>query len=269
MPKSITPQNASYTLRPAIPSDIPFLAAIERSAGQLFRTVGLDSVADDPPMPVEVLEGYLFQGNLWVACIDDTTVRNGVGKEESTTVGKGEVVVGFLAAFPLTATGNGASVNNGNEQRRRGEDGPEQGNPGKKQRRPEQNNEQQNLSTQLIHIAELSIHASHHRRGLGTRLLKYFENDIRTRIKIHNTTSIKSPSPDAHITSQDPRITALSLTTYAPLAFNGRFYRAQGFVDVEPEKILEVVGRRGRELWEEEQRKIVRPEWRCWMVKWL
>ena len=219
MPQSSIRQK--YTLRPAIASDIPHLASIERSAGQLFRTVGLDSVADDEPMPAEVLEGYLSQENIWVASIDNSPEGNGE-------------VVGFLAAFPITVTGHEGSEQ---QQQQLKEE------RGKEQRRPEQ-------PMQLIHIAELSIHASHHRRGLGTRLLNYSKESIKSR-------------------SQDTQITGMSLTTYAPVAFNGPFYRNQGFEVVPPTRILEVVGKRGRELWEEEQKKIVRPEWRCWMVKWL
>jgi hypothetical protein len=36
------------TIRPAIEADLPLLVRIEVEAGQLFRTVGLDEVAEHP-----------------------------------------------------------------------------------------------------------------------------------------------------------------------------------------------------------------------------
>ncbi len=184
----------AYTIRAAQPEDIPKLGAIERSAGQLFKTVGLDAVADDEPMPSEVLSSYLGAGNLWV-----------------TTVG--DEVVGFLAVFPLTKTGATRSSDE-----------------------------------RFLHIAELSVHASHQRKGIAKGLLNHLDGVAR---------------------QSSRRIAGLSLTTYRDLAFNGPFYATSGFEEIEKNEIESVVGMRGRELWEEEQAKIVARERRCWMVKWI
>ncbi|MEU7261855.1 GNAT family N-acetyltransferase [Streptomyces rimosus] len=42
-------------IRPAAPGDLPALRAIERAAGEAFRAVGMDVIADDePPSPAEL-----------------------------------------------------------------------------------------------------------------------------------------------------------------------------------------------------------------------
>jgi hypothetical protein len=69
--------------------------------------------------------------------------------------------------------------------------------------------------------------------------------------------------------SEERRIDGLSLTTYRDLAFNGLFYVKCGFVEIPADQIVEVVGTRGKELWDEEQAKIMSPERRCWMIKRL
>ena len=54
-----------------MPSDGPSLQAIERLAGEKFRLVGLNHVADDEPPSVESLTNYAHAGRSWVA-IDET-----------------------------------------------------------------------------------------------------------------------------------------------------------------------------------------------------
>lgn len=164
-PTSKSTATHTYTIRPGRPEDIPFLDGIERSAGQLFRTVGLDSVADDEPMPPEVLMSYLEAENLWVATVSSpNTEKQEAGRESKTDVeGEGEEVVAFLAAFPITITAS-----------------PPQSQPRSTSKitptristSPQPPN---NPRKTLLHIAELSVHASHHRRGLGRRLLTHFE----------------------------------------------------------------------------------------------
>ncbi len=56
-----------YAIRRARSRDLPKLSAIERQAGEPFREVGLDSVADAEPTAVEVLESALHRDRLWVA----------------------------------------------------------------------------------------------------------------------------------------------------------------------------------------------------------
>ena len=228
----------TYEIRSATVNDIPFLAAIERSAGQLFQTVGLDSLADDDPMPPEVLRSYCEKGNLWVAVVDD----DDDGRSEAESRGEREKEdgqgVAFLAAFPVTVTGKGPA--------------------GSQRLRPRPNDLEEGSTETgsqgvLVHIAELSVHADHHRRGLGKRLMQHFEESVTSR----------QPS-----TSEDV-VLGLSLTTYRDVPFNGPFYARFGFKEVPAADIEKVVGKRGKELWDEEQQKIASPERRMWAVKWV
>lgn len=58
-------------IRAAREADVPALREIERAAGALFRTVGMDAVAEDEPLPSSELSGYVAAGRAWVA-VDDT-----------------------------------------------------------------------------------------------------------------------------------------------------------------------------------------------------
>jgi GNAT superfamily N-acetyltransferase len=49
----------------------PALRLIERRAGEQFRDVGLDDVADDEPTSVEELVEYVHAGRCWVAVDED------------------------------------------------------------------------------------------------------------------------------------------------------------------------------------------------------
>lgn len=62
--------------------DLPRLADIERSAGNLFRTVGLAEVADAEPASLEFVSSVAAAGGAFVATVDDAPV--------------GFVLVGFL-----------------------------------------------------------------------------------------------------------------------------------------------------------------------------
>lgn len=60
----------AITIRPATPEDAPGLQQIELLAGECFREVGLDDVADDEPLPIETLAAYASGGRAWVAADD-------------------------------------------------------------------------------------------------------------------------------------------------------------------------------------------------------
>ena len=60
----------AYIVRPARPDETAELQAIERQAGERFREVGLDDVADDEPLPIETLAAYASGGRAWVAADD-------------------------------------------------------------------------------------------------------------------------------------------------------------------------------------------------------
>ena len=54
-------------IRPARLEDLPFLQRIELAAGALFRTVGMDDIADHPLPTIAALTGYVQAGRSWVA----------------------------------------------------------------------------------------------------------------------------------------------------------------------------------------------------------
>lgn len=53
-------------VRPALPEDGPVLRDIERLAGERFRAVGLDPIADDEPFSLDELTRYANAGRSWV-----------------------------------------------------------------------------------------------------------------------------------------------------------------------------------------------------------
>ncbi len=57
----------SFSIRLAIPEDISKLGPVERSAAAIFRSVGLDWLADGDTMDPAVLEELCSRGTLWVA----------------------------------------------------------------------------------------------------------------------------------------------------------------------------------------------------------
>lgn len=56
-----------YRIRAAGADDLPTLQDIERAAGRCFRDIGMPQVADDEPLPVDVLAEYQRAGRAWVA----------------------------------------------------------------------------------------------------------------------------------------------------------------------------------------------------------
>lgn len=57
-------------IRRAEPEDLAALPAIEVAAGESFRALGMDEIADDPPPSRAVLAGYQADGRAWVATDD-------------------------------------------------------------------------------------------------------------------------------------------------------------------------------------------------------
>jgi GNAT superfamily N-acetyltransferase len=56
--------------REARQEDLPELRDIERRAGELFRELGMDAVADDEPPTISELLPYVRDGRAWVATND-------------------------------------------------------------------------------------------------------------------------------------------------------------------------------------------------------
>jgi GNAT superfamily N-acetyltransferase len=54
-------------IRPARYADVERLVAIERAAGETFRPLGMDAVADDDPGSPEQLRAFVDDGRAWVA----------------------------------------------------------------------------------------------------------------------------------------------------------------------------------------------------------
>ncbi|MFI8519542.1 GNAT family N-acetyltransferase [Streptomyces sp. NPDC085481] len=54
-------------IRAAAAAELPLLQDIERAAGEAFRPLGMGDIADDEPLPLDVLEGYRRAGRAWVA----------------------------------------------------------------------------------------------------------------------------------------------------------------------------------------------------------
>src|SRR4051812_27426917 len=56
----------SWTIRAPRSEELERLRDIERSAGQLFRTIGMDDIAAHEPFSVEELSAYLSDERVWV-----------------------------------------------------------------------------------------------------------------------------------------------------------------------------------------------------------
>lgn len=61
------PSQGRPMIRLAKPEDLGALPAIEVAAGESFRALGMDRIADDPPPSLAALAGYQAEGRAWVA----------------------------------------------------------------------------------------------------------------------------------------------------------------------------------------------------------
>ena len=66
MAVAVTPGGRVW-LRAARPTDVAAMQAIEVDAGDRFRAIGMDAVADDPPPATELLLEHVSAGTAWVA----------------------------------------------------------------------------------------------------------------------------------------------------------------------------------------------------------
>jgi len=53
-------------IRSAISTDLPALQQIEIAAGEPFRDIGMDAIADDPPPTLDELNDFLAAEHIWV-----------------------------------------------------------------------------------------------------------------------------------------------------------------------------------------------------------
>jgi GNAT superfamily N-acetyltransferase len=58
-------------IRPMVGADIEVVRDLEREAGEAFRDLGMDFVADDEPLSPETLAAYAAAGRAWVAVETD------------------------------------------------------------------------------------------------------------------------------------------------------------------------------------------------------
>jgi GNAT superfamily N-acetyltransferase len=58
-------------VRPSLSTESSRLREIEILAGEVFRSIGMDRIADADPMSLEVLEDYARDGRSWVAVDED------------------------------------------------------------------------------------------------------------------------------------------------------------------------------------------------------
>jgi GNAT superfamily N-acetyltransferase len=61
-------------IRPARHEDLAAMQRVERAAGEPFRELGMDAVADDEPPPIGHLAQYEQAGRAWVAVHDGEVV---------------------------------------------------------------------------------------------------------------------------------------------------------------------------------------------------
>ena len=59
--------DTGQVIRAALPDDISVIRGIEVAAGEFFREIGMDAIADDPPPAEGDLAPYLGGGRAWVA----------------------------------------------------------------------------------------------------------------------------------------------------------------------------------------------------------
>lgn len=57
-------------IRPAHPTELELLQEIENASGELFRTIGMPEIADDDPLPLDVLHELQQKGQVWAAIKD-------------------------------------------------------------------------------------------------------------------------------------------------------------------------------------------------------
>ncbi|KPI40158.1 uncharacterized protein AB675_11387 [Cyphellophora attinorum] len=213
-------------------------------------------------MPAEVLTRYMGLGLLWVAVAVDFGVHVEGGNNDGAeghrrNYGEDEEVVGFLACFPIVRQDTNPTT-------------------------VETASERTTASSAHLHIAELSVHVSHQRRGLGKRLLEAMFAETRKHPFVSppphfedeedapdNPTEEGTAPSEAVKKARRIPLKGYTLTTYIHLSFNAPFYEKMGFRLIDPVDIEENVGRRAAELWEEEQRSIAIPEKRCWMMRAL
>ncbi|OJD09575.1 hypothetical protein AJ78_09026 [Emergomyces pasteurianus Ep9510] len=94
------------TIRSARPADLPFLQAIERAAGELFRELGMPEIAEDEPPSLSLLQEYAEDGRCWVVTTPETTRHeyNNNNNGDGDGDGDGDYPVAYLLANCVDGT---------------------------------------------------------------------------------------------------------------------------------------------------------------------
>jgi GNAT superfamily N-acetyltransferase len=99
-------------IRPGSAGDIPAMQDIERSAGELFRDLGMTAVAEDEPAAVADLAQYVDDGRAWVLVLEGALVGyllvdvvDGTAHIEQVSVRAGDAGHGYGRRLIDTAIG--------------------------------------------------------------------------------------------------------------------------------------------------------------------
>jgi ribosomal protein S18 acetylase RimI-like enzyme len=181
-------------IRDARFGDLPALREIERAAGALFREIGMPEIADDEPLPIEVLSGYVTAGRAWVAVDPEPTPAGPTVAPPRVEPTAAVTRVGSTAAFPPVGSGTALPGVGADEWGGSSSAGAPVG----------------YLIADLldgnVHVEQVSVHPRFSRRGVGRLLID--------RVAAH-AAEIGAP--------------ALTLTTFAEVAWNAPYYRRCGF----------------------------------------
>ncbi|GIF37981.1 GNAT family N-acetyltransferase [Actinoplanes xinjiangensis] len=80
--------------------DLPALREIEHAAGALFREIGMPEIAEDEPLPIEILSGYVTAGRAWVAVDPEPSPAGPTAAPPRVEPSAAEPLVGSTAALP-------------------------------------------------------------------------------------------------------------------------------------------------------------------------
>jgi ribosomal protein S18 acetylase RimI-like enzyme len=199
-------------IRDARFGDLPALREIERAAGALFREIGMPEIADDEPLPIEVLSGYVTAGRAWVAVDPEPSPAGPTAAPPRVEPSAAEPLVGSTAVLPwvestaaVPRVGSTASlppVGSGTALPGVGAD--EWG--GSSSAGAPVGYLIADLLDGNVHVEQVSVHPRFSRRGVGRLLID--------RVAAH-AAEIGAP--------------ALTLTTFAEVAWNAPYYRRCGF----------------------------------------
>ncbi|MEJ6548824.1 GNAT family N-acetyltransferase [Corynebacterium sp. USCH3] len=94
------PEEDLHPARRACADDIPAIRELERRAGELFRSVGLDSIADDDPPDAAELALSVDDGRVLVVDADDVTAAAPLAAWLWTGSADGDLLIEQVSVAP-------------------------------------------------------------------------------------------------------------------------------------------------------------------------